>query len=80
MGTKLANKVGDIMVLGPVTDAINLQLKKSRSDVLLNLASHEYVKSMQQKNINADIITPVFKDLKTANIKLSASMPKKPVV
>ncbi|WP_339338966.1 peroxide stress protein YaaA [uncultured Oceanicoccus sp.] len=80
MGTKFANNVGDNLYQfwgEQITDAINWQLKKSRSDVLLNLASNEYFKSIQQKNINADIITPVFKDLKSGKYKIVSFYAKK---
>ena len=80
MGTRFANKSGDNLYQfwgGQITAAMNAQLKKSSSDVLLNLASNEYFKSIQQKNINADIITPVFKDLKNGKYKIISFYAKK---
>ena len=80
MGTKFANAGGDILYQfwgQQITDAMNDQLKKSKSDVLLNLASNEYFKSIQSKNINADIITPVFKDLKNGKYKIISFYAKK---
>ncbi|ARN73923.1 peroxide stress protein YaaA [Oceanicoccus sagamiensis] len=80
MGTKFANEGGDNLYQfwgEQITDAMNAQLKKSKSEVLLNLASNEYFKSIQQKNINADIITPVFKDLKNGKYKIISFYAKK---
>ncbi len=80
MGTKFANEGGDNLYQfwgEQITDAMNAQLKKSKSDVLLNLASNEYFKSIQQKSINADIITPVFKDLKNGKYKIISFYAKK---
>jgi cytoplasmic iron level regulating protein YaaA (DUF328/UPF0246 family) len=80
MGTKFANQGGDNLYQfwgEQITDAMNTQLKKSKSDVLLNLASNEYFKSIQQKNIHADIITPVFKDLKNGKYKIISFYAKK---
>lgn len=80
MGTKFANEGGDNLYQfwgEQITDAMNAQLKKSNSEVLLNLASNEYFKSIQQKNINADIITPVFKDLKNGKYKIISFYAKK---
>lgn len=80
MGTKFANEGGDNLYQfwgEQITDAMNAQLKKANSEVLLNLASNEYFKSIQQKNINADIITPVFKDLKNGKYKIISFYAKK---
>ncbi len=47
-----------------ITKHINFDLQKTKSDCLLNLASNEYFKVIQPEDINANIITPVFKDYK----------------
>jgi cytoplasmic iron level regulating protein YaaA (DUF328/UPF0246 family) len=80
MGTKFANKSGANLYQfwgGLITEAINNQLKKSKSDVLVNLASNEYFKSLQSKELNADIITPVFKDFKNGKYKIISFYAKK---
>ncbi len=80
MGTKFANQGGSNLYQfwgEQLTDAVNVQLKKTKSDVLINLASNEYFKSLQPKGINADIITPVFKDLKNGNYKIISFYAKK---
>jgi cytoplasmic iron level regulating protein YaaA (DUF328/UPF0246 family) len=80
MGTKFANERGKNLYAfwgDSITEAINKQLKKSKSDVLLNLASNEYFKVLQPKSINADIITPVFKDFKGGKYKIISFYAKK---
>jgi cytoplasmic iron level regulating protein YaaA (DUF328/UPF0246 family) len=52
-------------------------LKKSGSKVLVNLASNEYFKSVQARQLDADIITPVFKDLKGEKYKIISFYAKK---
>ena len=80
MGTKFANQGGANLYQfwgDTITTAVNAQLKKVKSDVLVNLASNEYYKSIQAKAINADIITPVFKDKKNGKYKIISFYAKK---
>lgn len=60
-----------------ITDSLNSQLKKSGSKVLVNLASNEYFKSVQAGSLDAEIITPVFKDLKGEKYKIISFYAKK---
>lgn len=60
-----------------LTDALNKQLKKLKTESLVNLASNEYFKSVQAKDIDANIITPVFKDLKNGQYKIISFFAKK---
>lgn len=60
-----------------ITDALNAALKEQKSKVLVNLASNEYWKSVQAKNIDAEIITPQFKDWKGDKYKIIAFYAKK---
>ena len=72
MGLKFANRGGKNLYEfwgNEITDDLNAQLKKTKSDVLVNLASNEYFKSIKTGELNADIITPVFKDLKAGKYK-----------
>ncbi len=65
MGTKLpveANKNLYEYWGSKITDNINKQLISSNSKTLVNLASNEYFKSIKTKELQADIVTPVFKD------------------
>ena len=58
-----------------VTDAINAELKEG--ELFLNLASAEYFKVLQPKNIKATVISPVFKDLKNGKFKIISFFAKK---
>jgi cytoplasmic iron level regulating protein YaaA (DUF328/UPF0246 family) len=60
-------------------DKITTCLNKELGDesVLVNLASNEYYKSVQAKNINARIVTPVFKDFKGGKYKIISFYAKK---
>jgi len=60
-----------------ITQTLNEQLKKTRSDCLINLASNEYFKSVKTTELNADIITPVFKDWKSDKYKIVSFFAKK---
>jgi len=80
MGTKLDNPKGKNLYEfwgNKITDAINAQLADQQSDALINLASNEYFKSVKAKNINADIVTPVFKDWKNGQYKMISFYAKK---
>lgn len=73
MSTKLDNERGKNLYEfwgNIITDAINKQLKASKSEYLINLASNEYFKSVKTKNINAEIITPAFKEYKNGEYKM----------
>ena len=80
MGTKLANSKGNNLYDfwgDEITKNINKQLKSIDSNILLNLASNEYFKSIKTKDINADIVTPIFKDWKNGQYKLISFFAKK---
>ena len=80
MGTKFANKRGkDLYTFWGdlITNALNQELDRQDDNILINLASNEYFKSIQPKQLNADIITPVFKDLKNGQYKIISFYAKK---
>jgi len=73
MGTKLSTGRGKNLYEfwgDIITDGLNKQLKKIKSDTLVNLASNEYFKSVKPKQLNADIITPAFKEYKNGDYKM----------
>lgn len=45
--------------------------------MLINLASNEYFKSVKKKSLNAEIITPAFKDWKNDQYKMISFFAKK---
>lgn len=80
MGTKFANKSGKNLYEfwdNKITDVLNQDIKKSGNKVLVNLASNEYFKSVQLKQLDADMITPVFKDFKNGKYKIISFYAKK---
>lgn len=80
MGTKFATQRGkDLYAFwgSIITDEINRLLAASTSPVLVNLASNEYFKSVQHKEINGRIITPVFMDKKDDKFKIISFYAKK---
>lgn len=80
MGLKFANR-GDRNLYDFWGDAIgaelNRELKKSGSNVMVNLASNEYFQAVRPRTLDAEIITPVFKDLKGGKYKIISFYAKK---
>lgn len=65
MGTKLANPQGSDLYSfwgDGISRAINKALEAQGDDILINLASNEYFKSIRPKLIQGRIITPQFKE------------------
>jgi cytoplasmic iron level regulating protein YaaA (DUF328/UPF0246 family) len=60
-----------------ITNEINKTLKEKQDKYLINLASNEYFKSVNKKKLKAEIITPVFKDLKNGQYKVISFFAKK---
>lgn len=80
MGTRFVNQGGKNLYEfwgHKITDALNAQLKKTKSRQLVNLASNEYFKSVKVGDIQADIVTPAFKDLKNGKYKIISFYAKK---
>ena len=80
MGLKFANQGGTNLYQfwgETITQSLNNQLKKSPSKVLVNLASNEYFRSVQSKALDADVVTPVFKDFKGDKYKVISFFAKK---
>ena len=53
-----------------ITSRLNEDLEKSGSRILVNLASAEYFKAINFKKLNAQVIEPVFMDLKNGQYKV----------
>jgi len=80
MGIRLENPKGKNLYDfwgSDITKKINAQLSEINSDVLLNLASNEYFKSVKKKEVEGDIVTPVFKDWKNDQYKMISFYAKK---
>jgi len=80
MGLKLTTKKGENLYQfwgKKITDALNVLLAKQDEPVLINLASYEYFKSVQKKNLDGRLITPEFKDWKNGKYKMISFFAKK---
>jgi len=65
MGTRLANARGrDLYAFWGerITDAIRSSIEEAHAKVLVNLASEEYFKSLQPKELPVPVLQPVFED------------------
>lgn len=80
MGTNLNNPHGkDLYAFwnGHITEALEKALKKQGDNIIVNLASNEYAKSAHLSSINAEVITPVFKEKKNGKYKVIALFAKR---
>ena len=76
MGTKFTNTGGKNLYEfwgNKITEEVN----KREQEYIINLASNEYFKAVIKKNLNAEIITPVFKDEKNGTLKIISFYAKK---
>jgi uncharacterized protein len=53
-----------------ITRKIQEAVSESGSKILVNLASNEYFKSIRTKKLDAQIVTPAFKDMKNGSYKI----------
>ena len=60
-----------------ITDLINEDLKEANTNLLLNLASNEYFKSINTKKLNAEVISPSFLDWSNGKYKVLSFFAKK---
>ena len=73
MGTAFKNARGkDLYAFwgNRVTDSLKKVLEKDKKPVLLNLASEEYFKVLQPKDLGCPVIAPVFQDAKDGKYKI----------
>ncbi len=79
MSTKLKNSRGkDLYQFWGEQLRSSLESELNDDDnILINLASNEYFKAVQAKQLNARIITPTFKDLKNGQYKIISFYAKK---
>lgn len=80
MGTKLATERGKNLYEfwgADLTAALDKELAEQSHQVLVNLASNEYFSAVQPKQLNAQVITPIFKDEKNGKVKIISFYAKK---
>lgn len=80
MGTRLENPKGKDLYHywgASLTDSLNEELATHDNKTLVNLASNEYFKAVQPKQLVGELITPVFKDEKNGKYKIISFYAKK---
>ncbi len=80
MGTKLQNPRGHNLYDfwgNEITQMINHDLETAGSELLVNIASDEYYRSVKESKLNAQVIKPVFLDQKNGKYKVISFYAKK---
>jgi len=73
MGTRLSHTHGKDLYSfwgDLITNKLNQALEEQGDDILINLASNEYFKSIKASKLHGNIITPVFKEYKNSQYKI----------
>lgn len=60
-----------------ITKKINEAISESGNNILVNLASNEYFKSIDRKKLKAEIVTPDFKEYKNGDYKMVSFFAKR---
>ncbi|MFX4994038.1 peroxide stress protein YaaA, partial [Acinetobacter baumannii] len=60
-----------------ITEALQAALAAQGDEVLVNLASNEYFRSVNTKKLQARVITPQFRDEKSGQYKMISFFAKK---
>lgn len=80
MGTKLKNARGHDLYQfwgSQITTLLKQDMQDAHQDTLINLASDEYYKAVQEKQLDCQIIKPVFLDQKNGQYKIISFYAKK---
>ena len=80
MGTKLKNEFGDNLYDywgDTLAKSINEDLKDHDQSVVINCSSIEYFKSIDRPALQAEVITPQFKEIKNGKLKMISFFAKR---
>ena len=80
MGTQLENPRGKNLYEfwgDEITNAINHALPSDEPELIVNLASNEYFKAVKPKQLQGNLVSPVFKDCKNGQYKIISFYAKK---
>ncbi len=80
MGTRFATQEGGDLYRfwgSKITARLNRDLKSSGSSMLVNLASLEYFKSVRADDLDAQVVTPVFKERRNGDYKVISFVAKR---
>lgn len=80
MGKKLANARGNTLYEfwdDQLTREVNRLMKEQQTDILVNCASREYFRAINEKRLDGRVITPVFKEVKEGHARVLGMFAKK---
>ena len=80
MGTKLKNDNGDNLYDfwgNELSKTLSLELDSHDEKCIINCASVEYFKSVNNEALSAEVITPVFKEIKNGKVRIISIFAKK---
>ena len=80
MGTKLDNKKGKNLYEfwgDRLSSTISKELEDHKDKTIINCASNEYFKSINNSSLNANVLTPEFKEIKNDKIRMISFFAKK---
>ena len=80
MGTKLKNDNGDNLYDfwgNELSKTLSLELDSHDERCIINCASVEYFKSVNNEALSAEVITPVFKEIKNGKVRIISIFAKK---
>lgn len=80
MGTRLKNQRGDDLYAfwgDRIANNLNQQLAALKADTVVNLASNEYFNAVDKDALQAQVITPVFKERKDGKSRVLSFFAKK---
>ncbi len=80
MGTKLTNNAGHHLYAfwgNDLSHSLSNELKNNGDRTIINCASNEYFKSVNNESLNANVITPVFKEEKNGKARILSFYAKK---
>ena len=80
MGTRLDNKKGKNLYEfwgDSLSASISQELEDHKDMTVINCASNEYFKSIKNSSLNANIVTPEFKEIKNSKTRMISFFAKK---
>ena len=80
MGTKMKNEVGHDLYSfwgNQITDHLNKDLKKAKTNIIVNLASNEYYKAVKPNQLKGDVYVANFKENRNGTYKFISFSAKK---
>ena len=80
MGTKLKNDSGENLYAfwgDELSKSLSLELKSHDEKFIVNCASVEYFKSVNNEALTTEIITPIFKEIKNGKVRIISIFAKK---